>query len=72
MGQREVIWFLKELRLSGDNGYYNIAEISRMMGVPDHKISKQVRRLVQYGFLEVLAIDFWKRKYRIKRKYMYD
>ena len=78
MGQIEVFNYLKDKRLSGDDSYFSIPQISK--GLKDNQLYKcntrgiwaAVCTLENYGYLEVVKPNKkteYRRMFRLRNKY---
>lgn len=79
MGQIEVFNYLKDIRLSGDTGFYSIPQLTK--AIRQHRLYCQNARgvwaavvtLEAYGYLDVKRegkMSDWKRVVRLKKKYI--
>jgi len=69
--QIELIEFLEQQRATGNDIFFSPMEIYKQAGnISKHRIASSLRKLYAYGFLEVNNSNIWKRKYRLKSKYV--
>jgi len=66
MGQYEILEYLIMLRKTGDDKFYSMVEINKMMGNEQIRATCfKINRLYAHGFLEI-KVENWKRYFRGK------
>jgi hypothetical protein len=79
MGQIEIYELLKKKRLAGDDSYFPVARVRKMLraeGKPENcNTGLQLAQLESFGYCEAKKIhknnEFW-RAFRLKSKYLED
>ena len=82
MGQSEIYELLKTKRLSGDNSYYSVSQIQKMLngkglGTTQSSINNSLTKLRMFGYLDMrLSVMKVKRatypfsEYRLRKEYV--
>lgn len=76
MGQSDIIDFLRNKRLSGDDSYFSVHEISKGLSNGSslyHNVRKSLYNLVRMGIVETQAsgdVFEWVRVFRLSDKYL--
>lgn len=65
MSQEDIILYLKNLRILGDNEFYSIKQIALSLDSPYITTWQKVNKLYAWGYLEIKVVD-WKRSFRAK------
>lgn len=80
MGQHEIMLYLYKERISGNEDYFTVSEISKAMKecADNRSVRKQIKKLWAYDYLEVQTEqkwgffsngEVWKRRFRLREKY---
>lgn len=73
MGQVEIMDWLRERRVAGDDRFFSREQIENAMierGLSVFRCRRQLNKLYVYHYLEIKLDGFWNRSYRLKRKYI--
>lgn len=73
MGQADIMDWLGERRLAGDDRFFSREQIERAMldkGLSVFRCRRQLNKLYVYHYLEIRLDGFFNRSYRLKRKYI--
>lgn len=72
MGQQEVLDYLIRIRLTGNNDFITISDISKGVGSNQGDIRRHVNRLYLNRVLELRHEGWWKRKFRVRSCFLND
>jgi len=76
MGQQEIILWLRDRRLCGDESYWSVKEIEQAIinDVRSHGsgggVWRQINKLYAYGFLEIDDESRFRRRFRLADKHL--
>jgi hypothetical protein len=75
MSKDKVMQWFKKRREFGDDNWYSMSTVVKMMGCKEQtggstSIRRSIRSLKDDGVLDEQRVDFWKRYFRINDKYL--
>lgn len=70
MSQAEIFTWLKNRLQMGEEKFWSPKEISSSLGINSRTANDKLGSLFRAGFIEIEQDGLWKRKYRLKRKYL--
>lgn len=72
MGQSDIVAWLGKMRATGSHDFFTVSQIRKGCARDSGAlvVNLHVNRLHDYGYLEVRYDNPWRRRYRLKQRYV--